>query len=507
VAIQINTKDTIGKIQPELHGQFIEFLGSCIDDGLWVGEDSPIANECGIRVDVLNALKRLQPPMLRWPGGCYADRYHWRDGIGPRDHRPVTFNENFGTYELDRHQFGTDEFLNLCEQVGAQPWISVNMLTGTPREMVEWMEYCNRREPTTLAQERAKNGHPEPYHVRYWGIGNEVWGGGGTLTPEAYVDQYRRFSSAIPSFTRVIGEQSDMYAIASGPDGNKPNERVNWTKDLFDELARYRQPKINGYDAHFYNWNITHEDDTSTKYTKEGWSRLIKGCLELEDEILRQSQMIQKGLAGMPLPEVAADPRLQHIDLIVGEWGNWHRDATVARPALYQQATIRDAITTALTLDVLQRNCDTVSMACNAQTINVLNALILTDGENMALTPNYHVFEMYKVHRGAMAIRLPRQDEESKVYQFASVKDNDITVDLINACTDKGVDVDLAFDSPVKAQSMISLASNDLYACNVPGERPRLAPTHEALTSVQGTKVTVALKPASVNTLRFKIAA
>ncbi|MCH4209427.1 alpha-L-arabinofuranosidase C-terminal domain-containing protein [Bifidobacterium sp.] len=369
------------------------------------------------------------------------------------------------------------------------------------------MEYCNRQEPTTLAQERAKNGHPEPYRVRYWGVGNEVWGGGGTLTPEAYADKYRRFSSAMPSFTHMIGEQSAMYAIASGPDGNKPIERVNWTKDLFNELARYRQPKIDGYDVHFYNWNIAHEDDTSTSYPKEGWDRLVKGCLDLEDEIFRQDRMIRNGLAAMPLPELATDPRLQHIDLIVGEWGNWHRDATVARPALYQHATIRDAITTALTLDVLQRNCDTVSMACNAQTINVLNALILTDGEKMALTPNYYVFEMYKAHRGAMAIRLPRQDEESKAYQFASIKGSEITVDLINARTDKEIDVDLAFDRPVEMQSMISLASDDLHACNVPGEEPRLIPTHEAFASARGTKLAAVLKPASVNTLRLKIAA
>lgn len=505
MTVSINTEDVIGTIRPELHGQFIEFLGQCIDQGIWVGEGSDIPNTYGIRSDVLRALRELQPPVLRWPGGCYADTYHWRDGVGPRSDRPITFNENFGTYELDDHQFGTDEFLNLCEQVGAQPWISVNMLTGSPCEMVEWMEYCNRKEPTNLALERSSNGHPEPYNVRYWGLGNEVWCGGGMMTPQTYADEYRKFASAMPSFTHSVDERTSVYAIASGPDGNKPMERVRWTRDLLHEMARYRQPKVDAYDLHFYNWNISHEDDISTKYTREGWDRVIQGCLELEDDILQQHNLIQAGLQEMPFPEVETDSRLDHIDLIVGEWGNWHRDATTARPALYQQATIRDAITTALTLDLLQRNCDKVTMACNAQTVNVLNSLILTSGRSMALTPNYHVFQMYKTHRNAEAIRIPRLDRESGVYTFASKNGDMITVDLINASLDSSAEIELRFDRLVESVSMLSLSSGNPYACNMPGKTAKIAPVNEIVPATQKNRITIPLKPASVNTVQFRI--
>lgn len=204
MVVCIDPNSTIGRIDPKLHGQFIEFLGECIDEGLWVGEDSPIENERGYRKATLDALRALQPPVIRWPGGCYADTYHWRDGVGPQSERKTTFNENFATYELDDHSFGTDEFLRLCEMLGAEPWININMLSGTVAEMKDWMEYCNRAQPTDLAKEREANGHKAPYGVKYWGIGNEVWAGGGTMTPRTYLNEYRRFASAMPSFTTDV---------------------------------------------------------------------------------------------------------------------------------------------------------------------------------------------------------------------------------------------------------------------------------------------------------------
>ncbi|WP_201774799.1 hypothetical protein [Demequina salsinemoris] len=286
--VSIDPTQTIATIRPALHGQFIEFLGECIDGGIWVGPDSDVQHTDGIRQGVLDALRELEPPVLRWPGGCYADTYHWREGIGPRDQRPTTFNENFGTYELDDHSFGTDEYLRLCEAIGSQPWINVNMMTGTPAEAKDWMEYCNRASGTELADLRAANGHAEPYDVSLWGIGNEPWGGGGIMTAPGYVDAYRAFASAMPRFTGSVFETPRTYAIASGPDGNKPKERVAWTKDFFSALNEYRQPPIHGYDLHFYNWNIDHEADTPTDFDEAGWDRVIAGCLELEDVIVEQ---------------------------------------------------------------------------------------------------------------------------------------------------------------------------------------------------------------------------
>ena len=239
--VKIDTSKTKGTISRELHSHFIEFLGGCIYDGIWVGEDSEIPNVHGLRKDVVDALKRLEPPVIRWPGGCYADTYHWRNGIGPRESRPVTYNENFGTYETDSNQFGTHEFMELCSLVGAKPWLNVNMMTGSAAEMREWMEYCNREEETALSRERRENGAREPFGVELWGIGNEVWAGGGTMTPQSYAGEYRKYASSFPNFVSLENggkPRTEMKRIASGPDGNKPKERVEWTKQLFPTVLR-----------------------------------------------------------------------------------------------------------------------------------------------------------------------------------------------------------------------------------------------------------------------------
>ncbi|OTA26103.1 alpha-L-arabinofuranosidase [Alloscardovia macacae] len=505
MTVFIDPAQRIGTISPKLHGQFIEYLGTCINEGIWVGEDSPIPNTKGYRNDVLDALKQLKPPVLRWPGGCYADMYHWRDGIGPREERPVTFNENFGTFEREDNQFGTDEFLQLCEMIGAEPWININMLSGTIQEMKDWMEYCNRAEDTTLSRLRAANGHSEPYNVKYWGIGNEVWSGGGTMTPQTYMDEYRRFASAMPKFTQSVFETSPMYAIASGPDSNKPRESVKWTEDVFTALSEYRQPPIHGYDMHFYNWNVSDPADTPTEFTREGWNRVISGCLELEDLIVEQAALVDSSIQRVPEPEGPLDSKLTHVDLVLGEWGNWHYSAFSAQPALKQQVTMRDAITTALTLDLLQRHCDVLTMACNAQTVNVLNSLILTEGEDMVITPNYDVFMMYQAHRGARALSIPRQDKETGVYTFASEKDGVITVDLVNASMDAATDVELLFASPVDVVSVRRLEADDPHSCNTP-ESPDAVRSYQVDAPAEtGASHTLSLPAASVTVLTARV--
>ncbi|MCI1856527.1 MAG: hypothetical protein LKI80_00045 [Sporolactobacillus sp.] len=504
MTVLINPNQTIGTINPRLHGQFIEFLGNCIDEGIWVGENSDIPNINGIRSDVLKLLKHLAPPILRWPGGCYADTYHWRDGIGPRDQRLVSFNENFGTFKRDDHQFGTDEFLRLCETIGAEPWINVNMLSGSISEMKEWMEYINRADDTTLSRERDANGHSAPYNAWMWGLGNEAWAGGGTMTPATYMNEYRRFASAMPKFTKSVFEQSKMYAIASGPDANKPRESVKWTEDFFKMLAEYRQPHINGYDMHFYNWNVSDKKDTPTEFTEEGWDRVINGCLELEELINVQSTLIKNGLKLINDPETKLESKLEHVDLIVGEWGNWHYSAFTAQPALEQQVTMRDAITTALTLDILQRNCDKVTMACNAQMVNVLNAVALTAGDKMVITPNFDVFMMYKSHRGGVALKTPRQDPDSGVYIFASKKSNGITIDLINASYGDKATVVLDFPTDVAIDSIIRLVADDSHDCNTVGNPDTVRSHHVDIDFPVAAHQTITLPAASVNTLKVR---
>ncbi len=499
----IDPQDTIATIRPELHGQFIEFLGSCISDGLWVGPDSPIPNIEGIRTGVVEALAELQPPVVRWPGGCYADTYHWRDGIGPRNTRPVTFNENFGTFETDDHAFGTEEFMRLCHLIGAEPWLNINLLSGTVAEMRDWMEYCNRDRGTALAQERAHNDSPEPYDVRYWGVGNEAWAGGGFMTPSAYADEYRRFASAMPSFKSGLTDSDRLYRIACGPDGNKPMERRRWTQDLLEALSNFRQPSIDALDLHFYNWNIEDPQDTPTSFSREGWDRVIHGALEIEDVIHEQRDLIDEGLTRMPEPESPMDTRLKALDLVVGEWGNWHRSAFTERPALFQQVTMRDAITTALTLDVFHRNADVVKMACVAQTVNVLNSLILTDGPATILTPNYDVFMMYKAHRGATALRVEASEPDPDIHVFASATGSRITVNLVNASMTEPNTVELTLPTGARATSHEVLETTHPQNCNTAEDPDRVRRTDAPLPIVTEGAARIEVSPASIRVLSF----
>lgn len=451
--INIKTQSKKSLIKKELHGQFIEFLGSCIYDGIWVGEDSPIPNYEGLRKDVVDGLKELEPPIIRWPGGCYADTYHWRSGIGERSKRPITYNENFGTYEMDSNEFGTHEFMNLCNMVGAKPWLNINLLSGSVRQMREWMEYCNRQEPTSLTKERELNGSKEPFNVEYWGIGNEVWGGGGMMTSKDYVTEYRKYSTAFPNFGSArdpLASKPAMKRIACGPDGNKPVERVEWTKDFFEEISKYRTVPIDGYDLHFYNWNIGSLKD-ETDFDEKEWYELIAGCLEIEEVIKEQHQLIEEGLKRLPASEGFFPSPEVKCDLIVGEWGNWHGSSFASRPALYQQCTMRDAITTALTLDVFHENSDMVSAACLAQSINVLNSLFLTQGEKCVYTPNYDVFLMYKAHRDSMVLEI-EQNFESKpgeIFTTASINENSIHISVVNTNMKVTKDIELSFDRKV----------------------------------------------------------
>jgi alpha-N-arabinofuranosidase len=311
--------------------------------------------------------------------------------------------------------------------------------------MVEWAEYCNRKEDTTISRERAANGHPEPYNVEFWGIGNEVWCGGGNYTAQSYADEYRKYATAMPNFKPNIpfveSKGIEQKFIASGPDGNKPIERVKWTKDFFAALGQYRLPKIDAFDLHFYNWNLKDFNKPEVEFGAEDWYSVIHGCLELEDVIKEQYALIDERLKNLPKPEGDLPGAEAHCKLVIGEWGNWHGKAFLNRPALYQQCTMRDAITTAITLDIFHRNCDMIDLACVAQTVNVLNSLILTEGEHTILTPNYYVFDLYKPHREANLLEIQIETEKigveedrkiDRVYALASEKDGIITVNVVN---------------------------------------------------------------------------
>ncbi|MEO8658044.1 MAG: alpha-N-arabinofuranosidase [Bryobacteraceae bacterium] len=370
-----------GTINRNLYGQFAEHLGGLIYGGIWVGEDSPIPNSGGYRNDVLAALKNLSIPVLRWPGGCFADEYHWRDGIGPRAQRPRHINTNWGGV-VETNAFGTHEFLDLCERIGAAPYISGNVGTGTPQEMMDWVEYMTSDSDSTLANLRRQNGRDKAWKVPYFGVGNESWGCGGNMRPEFYADQYRRYATYVKS-----GPGNRVTKIASGAS----DFNYKWTEVLMSEVGR----RMDGLSLHYYTLptGLWEKKGSATEFGEAEWHATMAQTLKMEELIRKHSAIMDK-----------YDPQKQ-IGLMVDEWGTWYDVEPGTNPGfLYQQSSMRDAVVAGINLNIFQEHSDRVQMANIAQVINVLQAMILTDKEKMLLTPTYHVFEMYKVHQGATLI-------------------------------------------------------------------------------------------------------
>ena len=363
------------KIYKEIYGQFAEHLGTCIYGGLWVGEDSDIPNVNGYRKDVFDALKELQIPVLRWPGGCFADEYHWTDGIGPQENRPKMQNNNWGG-TIEDNSFGTHEFLNLCEMLGCEPYISGNVGSGTVEELAKWVEYMTSDGDTPMAKLRRENGRDSAWHVKFLGVGNESWGCGGNMRPEYYADLFRRYSTYCRNY-----DGNNLYKIASGAS----DYDYNWTKVLMNNVGH----RMDGLSLHYYTvagWSGS--KGVATIFSDEDYYWTMGKCLEIEDVIVKHSKIMDE-----------KDPKRQ-IGLLVDEWGTWWDEEPGTVPGhLYQQNAMRDAFVAALTLDVFHRHTDRVRMANIAQVVNVLQSMILTDqkdGGHMVLTPTYYVFEMYK---------------------------------------------------------------------------------------------------------------
>ena len=370
-------------IDRNIYGTFAEHLGRGVYEGIWVGENSPIPNTRGLRNDVIAALRKLELSVLRWPGGCFADEYHWRDGIGPSSKRPRRANTSWGGVETNA--FGVHEFMDFAELIGAQPYISVNVGSGTPREMMEWLEYMTSGTDSALAGLRRDNGRKQPWNVKYIGIGNEAWGCGGNMTPEYYADEYKRYAA----FVKKYGAD-DFMKIAVGPS----DEDYNWTEVLMKKAAKH----IDGLSLHYYtlptgNWK---SKGSATQFSEPEWRSTLFRTLRMEGFIQKHSQIMDK-----------YDPE-RRVALVVDEWGTWY-DSEPGKGALYQQSTLRDALVAAINLNIFNRHAERVRMAASAQAINVLQSLLLTDKSKMVLTPTYHVFEMYRVHHDATLIPLDVQ--------------------------------------------------------------------------------------------------
>jgi alpha-N-arabinofuranosidase len=381
VELSVDVSKAGTKIDRNIFGQFAEHLGHGIYDGIWVGPDSAIPNTRGIRNDVVNALKVLKVPNVRWPGGCFADEYHWRKGIGPQ--RTVTLNPNWGGVS-EPNTFGTHEFMDLLDQIGADAYVSVNVGSGTPQEAAEWLEYMTAAQPTTLAKERGANGHPAPYKIAYLGIGNESWDCGGNMSPDYYLSQLKIYSRFVRNFNPAQQEKQQMLKIAVGPGGDEPRW-IEWTETI---LKAYQQHtwswNINGLSMHSYTVGHWPPSFASTGFGETEYAQILKFTLDMEGLVTKYSAIMDK-----------YDPP-KKVALVVDEWGAWYAPLPGSNPGfLVQQNSLRDAVLAALNLNIFARHADRVRMANIAQMINVLQAMIVTDKEKMVLTPTYYVFKMY----------------------------------------------------------------------------------------------------------------
>ncbi len=418
------TKDTISR---HIYGHFSEHLGHCIYGGIWVGEDSPIPNTRGIRNDIVAALKRLNIPNLRWPGGCFADEYHWMDGIGPRTNRPKMVNTKWGMVVED-NSFGTHEFFDLCDQLGTEPYICGNVGSGSVEEMSKWVEYITFDGESPMTNLRKKNGRDEPWKVKYWGVGNENWGCGGNMTAEFYADQYKRYAT----FCKDYGNNR-LDKIAGGPSSSD----YHWMEVMMKNIPLNQ---MNGVSLHHYT--ITHDWDykgSATEFTEEEYFTTIQRTLDMDELITRHSSIMDQYDSA------------KRVGLMVDEWGAWYEAEPGTNPAFhFQQNTIRDAIVVGINLNIFNNHCDRVKMSNIAQVVNVIHSMILTKGERMVLTPSFYVYEMYKVHHDAVLIPV---NFDSPDYEYNGIR---IPAISASASTDKNGLIHVTFTNadPVKEQDI-----------------------------------------------------
>jgi len=410
-------------ISRHIYGHFAEHLGRCIYEGLWVGEDSPIPNTRGIRNDVVDALKRLNMPNLRWPGGCFADTYHWKDGIGPRNQRPSIVNVHWGGVTESNH-FGTHEFMDLCQMLGCEPYICGNVGSGTVQEMAQWLEYITMPGQSPMADLRRANGRQEPWPITYWGVGNENWGCGGNMRAQYYADEFRRYATYCRNYSG-----GKLYKVACG-------FQDEWNELLMREAHRY----MDGLSVHYYTspgpW---HQKGSATGFPPEAWYATLKNALGIDDFIRRTAAIMDRHDPG------------KRIGMVMDEWGTWYDVEPGTNPGfLYQQNTLRDALVAGVSLNVFNQHADRVHMANIAQTVNVLQAMVLTDGPRMLCTPTYHVFEMYKGHQGASLLPTHLESDECgpngarvpRVHASASRKDGGpITISVCNLDLEAAVEL------------------------------------------------------------------
>lgn len=484
--VRVHENGTGETIPAAIYGQFSEHLGRCIYGGLWVGKDSKVPNVEGYRADVFNALKALKVPVMRWPGGCFADDYHWMDGIGPQEQRAYISNNNWGG-TLEDNSFGTHEFLNLCEMLDIEPYISGNVGSGSVEEMAKWVEYMTSDAKSTMADLRRSNGRQEPWRVKYFGIGNEAWGCGGNMTPEYYSDLYRRYATYLRDFSG-----NRLYKIASGAS----DYDYNWTKVLMENL---KGKGMAGVSLHYYTVIDWSDKGSATAFSDKEYYNILSKSIEIEDVLKKHIDIMD-----------TADPK-NTVDLLLDEWGTWYNVEPGTNPGhLYQQNTMRDALVAALNFNIFHKYTRRLKMANIAQVVNVLQAMILTNETEMVLTPTYHVFEMYNVHQDAEYLasdiitpktKCDRAIDVPVVDITASKKDGELHLSLVNTDLRNSKKVLVTFDDPKSVSKILSarvLSSKDVRDYNDFGSADKVAP--KAFSDYKLTKqgLELVLPPVSV---------
>lgn len=512
--IEILVDEPIGTIAPEIYGHFTEHLGSVIYDGIYVGENSKIPNQQGLRSALIEKMRAIHAPMVRWPGGCFADSYDWRDGIGPKSKRPRRTNfwtDSFTAEQkkqnlpqiYETNEFGTDDFVRFCKLSGAEPYIAANVRSLTALDFDHWVEYCNSpRGTTTLAETREAAGSAEPYNVRYWGVGNESWGCGGNFDPEDYAVEFKRYTTWVP------GYGVPLRFVASGPN----SDEQSWTRGFFNKLL-HGQPShdmhgVWGLSVHHYATNLSRGKTTDWKQEKGDalqfdpidWYELCKETDRIEDVILDH---------WTALGEFDLDRK---VKLVVDEYGPWYKPGTenAAEQLLGQQITVRDAVMTGLSLDTFNRHADKVGMAACAQLVNCLNSLFLTRGDKFATTPVFNVFELYAAHQGGTALRSEfsspevRYDRDGKPASFAglkgsaSLKGKTLTLTAVNPDVSQPRETEIVLRGAKAASAKAwVVAESDIHAHNTL-EQPDQVRTRNAEVSVRPGSLSFTFPPASV---------
>jgi alpha-N-arabinofuranosidase len=519
--IEILTTEPIGTIAPEIYSHFVENLGGVVYDGVWVGENSKVPHVGGIRKELVEALRKVKPGTIRWPGGCFADQYDWRDGIGPRDKRPRRTNFWIGAGEwskgarrdgpqsFDPNEFGTVEFVRFCRLAGGQPYLAANLRSLPAQEFWRWAEYCNAPAgKVTLADQRAADGERDPLGVRFWGVGNESWGCGGNFLAEDYATEYRRYSTWVP------GYGLDMALIGSGPNGND----LNWTYQFFRKTAQGGLlDNMWGWALHHYAWNVTGGRITD-------WAKGKGDALQFDAEqyytLLAEAAKVEPMIAAHWAVMGEFDRR-HHTKIVVDEWGAWHAPGTepYIEYVLGQQNTMRDAVLAGQTLDTFNRHAEKVGMANVAQLVNCLQSLFLAREDKFCLTPTYHVFDMYAAHQGAQAVRTEfaapsvSYTSDSKPAALpglsgsASRNGKRLTLTVTNPSLVETREAEIAIrGGAAQAATAVVLAAQDVHAHNSFDAPRAVEPAAPAALEAKGPLLRYRFRPASVTRLDIDLA-